>query len=233
MNPADEAAASLDRRTATIDLVAATRTLMHAAATSDLPADDLAEETKAIQDVASRLARRSRPRVLRIPFELPGSIRAQGPDAVWQTYELNPFGIPLQVRFDGDSSHGTFVADGLHEGPPDSLHGGWSAHLMDCMLGGLVQATGAMSVTATLDLRYRHKVPLERRVDLLAEITGRSGRKIRAQGRIEVDGIVCVEARGLFVRVDGGSADQEAAPGAAAPTAAAPTAATTDELSPR
>src|SRR3546814_12418635 len=97
-----------------------------------------------------------------------------GPEAEWNTYALNPFGIPVRVTFDDETSRGSFVPGALHEGPPDSLHGGWSAHLMDCMLGGLVQATGARAVTATLELSYRHRVPLAREVDRKSVVEGKS-----------------------------------------------------------
>nr|WP_179503923.1 PaaI family thioesterase [Nocardioides daedukensis] len=180
---------------------------MHAAATTDLPVDDLATARRAIESVTAELSARARDRVLRIPFDLPAQVRAAGPEAEWNTYALNPFGIPVRVTFDDETSRGSFVPGALHEGPPDSLHGGWSAHLMDCMLGGLVQATGARAVTATLELSYRHRVPLDSEVSMEATITRRDGRKIFAEGWIEHDGVRCVEATALFIRVDGISVD--------------------------
>lgn len=189
-----------DRRPATVELVAATRELMLAVGTTDAPVDDLAEATKAIASLADRLGADTRRRVLRTPFDLPAQVRAAG--TAWHTYVINPFGIPLEIRFDGDRARATLVADALLEGPPEALHGGLSAHLMDCMLGGLVQSTGEMSVTGTLDLRYLSRAPLDVPLELGAEITGRSGRKIHARGWIEHDGVRCVEATGLFIRVE-------------------------------
>lgn len=192
-----------DRRAATVDLIGATRALMLSAATSELPVEDLAEATKLIAEVAERLGSVARPRALRMPLDTPGQIRAAGPGAVWQTYQTNAFGVPLSITFDGDTARATLVANATHEGPPDSVHGGISAHLMDSILGGLVQATGALAVTGTLDLRYLNRTPLDTTLDIFAEITGRSGRKIHARSWIEHQGTRCVEATGLFIRIDG------------------------------
>lgn len=190
-----------DRRAATTELVGATRELMLAVGTTDLPADELAEATKAIAALADRLGADARRRVLRTPFDAPA--RAREDRRVWRSYEVNPFGIPLEIRYAGETARASLVAGALLEGPPDSLHGGFSAHVMDCMLGGLVQATGTKAVTGTLELRYVNRTPLDAELDLFAEVTSRSGRKIHAQGWIEHDGLRCVEATGLFVRVGG------------------------------
>ncbi|WP_200951237.1 PaaI family thioesterase [Nocardioides sp. Root140] len=190
-----------ERRAATVELVEATRALMLAVATTDLPVDDLVEATKSISGLADLLGTETRTRVLRTSFELPAELRGAGEP--WRTYGVNPFGIPLEIHFDGDTARATLVGDALLEGPPDHLHGGFSAHLMDCLLGSLVQGTGERAVTGTLDLRYLSRTPLDAPLDLHAEITGRSGRKIHAVGWIEHEGVRCVEATGLFITIDG------------------------------
>ncbi len=193
-----------ERRAATMELVEATRALMLAVATTDLPVDDVVAATKEIAGVADRLGAEARTRVLRTPFEVPARLREAGEP--WRTYGVNPFGIPLEIHFDGDTARATLIGDALLEGPPDHLHGGFSAHLMDCLLGSLVQGTGEESVTGSLDLRYLSRTPLDVPLDLHAEITGRSGRKIHATGWIEHEGVRCVEATGLFITIAGASA---------------------------
>jgi acyl-coenzyme A thioesterase PaaI-like protein len=81
------------------------------------------------------------------------------------------------------------------------VHGGYLAHLMDCMLGTLIQATGRRSVTGTLDLRYHARTPLDVPLELGARILATSGRKTTAEAWVEVDGARTVEARGLFIEL--------------------------------
>ncbi|KRF21291.1 thioesterase [Nocardioides sp. Soil797] len=186
---------------ATSSLVTATRELMLAVATTEASTEELRAARDAIAAVSASLCRSVRPRVQRMDFDLPARIRDRGPQAHWQTYELNPFGIPLRVHFDGDAANAELRANALHEGPPDHVHGGMSAHLMDCMLGGLVQATGTRSVTATLDLRFIARTPLDEPLQLGSRIVERSGRKVWAEGWIEHRGTRCVEAKGLFLSI--------------------------------
>ncbi|KDE11072.1 hypothetical protein N505_0122835 [Rhodococcus aetherivorans] len=94
------------------------------------------------------------------------------------------------------------IANALHEGPPDSVHGGFSAHLLDCMLGILMQARGSRSLTASLDLRYLRRTSLDEPLDLYSRIVEIEGRKTVAGGWIECRGECTVEARGVFVRVE-------------------------------
>jgi len=82
------------------------------------------------------------------------------------------------------------------------VHGGFSAHLLDCMLGTLMQARGSRSLTASLDLRYLRRTPLDEPLDLYSRIVEIEGRKTVAGGWIECRGECTVEARGVVVRVE-------------------------------
>src|SRR3546814_18579562 len=117
---------------ATTALVAATRPLMHAAATTDLPVDDLATARRAIESVTAELSARARDRVLRIPFDLPAQVRAAGPEAEWNTYALNPFGIPVRVTFADEPFRGSFAPCALPACPPASFLRGWSDTFFSC-----------------------------------------------------------------------------------------------------
>ncbi|QIX28564.1 PaaI family thioesterase [Nocardioides sp. JQ2195] len=176
---------------------------MLAAATTEATPAELEAARAAIAAVTEELGVRVRDRVQRTDLRMPERVRDAGPQAQWQTYDLNPLGVPLRIRFDGDRAYADLVANALHEGPPDLVHGGISAHVMDCMLGGLVRATGTRSVTATLDMRFLAPTPLDQPLQVTSRIVERSGRKVWAEGWIEHDGTRCVEAKGLFIRVDG------------------------------
>ncbi|MFE6508423.1 PaaI family thioesterase [Nocardioides sp. NPDC057767] len=183
-------------------LAAATRRLMLAAATTDLDADELRAARTRMDVLTDDLGRSRRSRVLRADFHAPARARSAGPDRPLPIFRFNPQALPLSVHFDGDTARARTVPNALYEGPPDAVHGGFLAHLMDCMLGTLVQTTGRRAVTATLDMRYLARTPLDLPVDLGARIVAISGRKIVAESWVEVDEERTVEATGLFVELE-------------------------------
>ncbi len=183
------------------ELSAATRRLMLAAATTDVDVEEMRIARARMDELAVLLERRTRPRALRASFDGPSLAREAGPEAIWPIFRFNPQARPLDLRFDGDTASATTIPNALYEGPPESVHGGFLAHLMDCMLGTLVQTTGRRAVTATLDMRYRARTPLDRPIELGARIVEASGRKIVAEAWVEADGVRTVEATGLFIEL--------------------------------
>ncbi|SEK73288.1 Thioesterase superfamily protein [Blastococcus sp. DSM 46786] len=189
-----------ERQQASIGLVAAARELMLAAALTDLEAGDLLAAQELVGRATALLGGRTRPRVLRPSFAGPAEARDAGEPYPMSVH--NPMGLPLVIRFGSPTEcRGTVTANALCEGPPESLHGGWSAWLMDCMLGILVQGQGRPAVTGTLAVRYLHRTPLDAPLELGSRIVDRDGRKITVEGWIEHDGQRTVEARGLFVEL--------------------------------
>lgn len=183
-------------------LVTTTRRLMRAVATTDVAVDDMEAAERALASVAESLEQRRGRRHRRIPFDSAGIARVQDGQP-WEHFSFNPLGIPLVMYLHGTRARATLDLDALHEGPPELLHGGFSAGLMDALLGSLVQAQGVRSVTAKLELRFRRAVPLDTKVVLGGEVVESEGRKTWAEGWIEHDGARAVEARGLFVRMPG------------------------------
>ena len=183
------------------ELAAATRRLMLAAATTDVEVDEIRAARDRMDELTATLGRRTRARALRASFDEPARAREIGPELAWPVFRYNPQALPLAIRFDGDAAYATTVPNALYEGPPESVHGGYLAHLMDCMLGTLVQASGRRSVTGTLDLRYHARTPLDVPLELGARILTTTGRKTTAEAWVEVDGARTVEARGLFIEL--------------------------------
>lgn len=193
---------SAELRAATVELVTATRALMLAAATTTADVDTVRAAAASMAELTELLSVRPRSRVLRPDFDGPARSRDTNGELSWIQFSHNPMGIPLEIRFGADDAWARLVPNALHEGPRDNVHGGFSAHLMDCMLGTLMQARGSRSLTASLDLRFLRRTPLDEPLDLYARIVGIEGRKTIAEGWIECHGERTVEARGVFVRVD-------------------------------
>ena len=98
----------------------------------------------------------------------------------------------------------TFVPRPEHRGPPGVLHGGLAATVLDATMAALSLALDRIhTMTATLELKYRHPVPIDGqpvRCEAWRE-RPESRRAQRVHGRIVLaDGTVAVEAVGLFVR---------------------------------
>lgn len=186
---------------ATAALVAATRTLMLAAATTTADIDAIRAASTSITEVADILGARPRSRPLRPALDGPARSRETGGQVPWTQFSHNPMGIPLAIYFGEDDARARLVPNALHEGPPDIMHGGFAAHLLDCMLGTLMQARGVRSVTASLELQYPRPTPLGEPLDLYSRIVDTVGRKTIAEGWIECNGERTVEARGIFVSV--------------------------------
>jgi len=187
-------------RVAVLDLVDATHRLNLAVATTDLDEATLRRARGVLDDLATELGECRRDRVVRVGFEAPGIAREAG--LPYRICAMNPWGVPLEVEFGTDEAHATLVANALHEGPMDSVHGGVGAWLMDTMLGLIMQAQDQPAVTARLEIDYRARTPLDEPLTLRARVARREGRKTWIEGWIEHDGRHTLEATGLFVEVD-------------------------------
>jgi len=196
----DDPAPDADRQDALVDLVATTRELMLAVGRTDATAAELRRSREVLQEVTRTLAARARPGIVRADSDGPTlAARAGRP---WTIARYNPYGLPLEVRFDEGGASAVFTADALAEGPPGCVHGGVSAWLMDTMLGVLVQAEGVPSVTGTLDLRFLAPTPLGCELELRSRVTERAGRRTRAEGWVAHEGRRTVEAVGTFYRYE-------------------------------
>jgi len=181
---------------ATLDLVSATRRLMAHAATSAAGPDQLRRAREAIDAVVADLGTPN-PRMHRVTLDEGAAERVRAGE-VWRMFPHNPMAYPLQIAIDGRRAHAELVPGALLEGPPDYVHGGFSAHLLDALLGTLVQVAVRPAYTAQLDLTFRRPTLLDVPTTVEGVIDEVDGRKIRATGWICHHGERTMEARGLF-----------------------------------
>jgi acyl-coenzyme A thioesterase PaaI-like protein len=86
-------------------------------------------------------------------------------------------------------------------GPPDAAHGGIVAAYLDEILGGaVVRATGKISVTGELTVRYVRPVPTETPLLGRGRLVADHGRYVDVEGSLEEFGAarVVATARGRF-----------------------------------
>lgn len=98
---------------------------------------------------------------------------------------------------------GRVRCNGLYEGPPRGVHGGYVAGLFDDVLGQTIPLVpGPTAVTGTLEVKYRKVTPLDTELVFLAWVHHASGRRIHAKATCHAGEVLTAEAEALFVRVD-------------------------------
>ena len=84
----------------------------------------------------------------------------------------NPIGLKLDFIFDGTTLKTRFVPRKEHQGYTDIVHGGIIAALLDEVMVKLAIERGMPAVTARMDIRLKHALPVGEEVTVEAEITG-------------------------------------------------------------
>jgi acyl-coenzyme A thioesterase PaaI-like protein len=178
-------------------LAEATRELIDASLHTTVDHATVEEVTAALETLTARLAKERDPGFLGVKIGPDGSGRNHGNAVVGLR---NPFAPPLKVEKTSDgTAFAAFRLGAAYEGPPDLVHGGVSALILDQMLGEAAAAGGAPGMTGRLALTYRRPTPLG---DLSAKawIHEVDGHKTTVKGHIlGPDGQPTVEAEGLFI----------------------------------
>jgi acyl-coenzyme A thioesterase PaaI-like protein len=155
------------------------------------------EVTEVIGTLTEILRKESNPGYLGVRIAPDGSGRNHGNAVVGLR---NPFAPPLEFeQTDEGTAFTSFHLGAAYEGPPDLVHGGVSALILDQLLGMAAAAAGAPGMTGKLNLTYRRPTPLG---DLSAKawVHEVEGHKTIVHGHIiGPDGLPTVEAEGTFV----------------------------------
>ncbi|WP_153504525.1 PaaI family thioesterase [Cumulibacter manganitolerans] len=144
----------------------------------------------------------------------PGSLgRVRGADE-WGGNPANPvdgrrnaFAQPLQIHRDYENQRAAarFSLGAPYEGPPEHIHGGVIAMLLDQVMGMVPAFTDTPRMTAYLNVTYRRPSPLMAELGVEAWVDRIEGRKTFVTGRIaDADGRTTAEAEALFVALKPG-----------------------------
>jgi hypothetical protein len=187
------------------DLASATRQLSEAVVTTNATVQEIDMMTKKILAHASELNAADRLYGQR-QFEERGD--GTKPDLTLELNALggwsNPITPGINVRLEEDRAYGNVRCGWAYEGPPESVHGGIIAAILDYFLGKAQLLAGGYGVTAGLNVRYRKLVPLNTDLQLEAWCEKQEGRKIFMKGVIKNNGEVVAEGEGIFIRIPGG-----------------------------
>jgi len=113
----------------------------------------------------------------------------------------NPIGLHLdQFSLTDGTVEAWFTPRPEYRGFVGSLHGGVAATALDEILAwATILNLGFMSVTATLDLRYRSPLTTGRPYCARGRVDDASGRRLRVSGELLAGDRTVVSARGLYV----------------------------------
>ncbi len=100
--------------------------------------------------------------------------------------------------------HGKILFGSGAQGPPDHVHGGAMAAILDEAMGGVAWMCGHPVVAANLDISFRNMLPLDTACVVEAEIVSVDGRKVRTRGvlRNREGDKVFSEGTALFIVLD-------------------------------
>lgn len=113
----------------------------------------------------------------------------------------NPIGLSVSFRLEENGDVVTeFTPQAHHQGYPGVCHGGILYALLDETIGRATYRNGLMTVTGSMEIRYRKPVPIGSRVRLLGRLVADRGRLLEGEGEAVLeDGSVAAEARGKFL----------------------------------
>lgn len=112
----------------------------------------------------------------------------------------NPIAPPLVIHHEPDGLvWSEFVLGAAYEGPPDTVHGGVCALVLDHVLGATAHQPDKPAFTGTLTLRYRRPTALGRPLRAQAHVERVEGVKTFAVGHLADEHGITVEADGIFI----------------------------------
>ena len=113
----------------------------------------------------------------------------------------NPIAPPVEFTVDGDRVRGLGRFGAQYCGPPNHVHGGVVAAVMDELLGAVNVVNDLGAMTGTLTVRYRRPTPLFEEIRMEGRTAGSDGRKVFARGEMWHGENLLAEAEGIFIQV--------------------------------
>lgn len=117
----------------------------------------------------------------------------------------NPIGLKLNFRDEDGKAKAEFIPSKHHQSWPGVIHGGLICALLDEAMGYVTFFRGLRTLTAKMELRFRHPVKIGQKLLLTAEILDHRKKLIQTVGRVELeDGTVLVESKAVMFEVQKG-----------------------------
>jgi acyl-coenzyme A thioesterase PaaI-like protein len=118
--------------------------------------------------------------------------------------DLNPIGLQLEFKMDGDWAVAQFVPRPEHQGYPGYVHGGIVSSLLDEAMGWATYGKGIWALTGRLETRFRDIVPTNELLTVRGCITRDRGRTLDVVAELrDNDGKLLADSKGLMFRATG------------------------------
>lgn len=129
------------------------------------------------------------------------SIRRHYDDGCFACGRDNPIGLHLDdFHLDEGTVSARFSPRADYRGAGTTLHGGVAATALDeILVWACILTESVMTVTGTIELRYRKPVHVYESIVVSAGVDERRGRRLRVSGGLSVEGDTRVTASGLFL----------------------------------
>ncbi len=184
-------------------IATAMRDLIEASTTSAIDPAEAESIADNIETMAARLRKHKQLRGVIAHAKTYGSFPVANHEMLSVGGASHPMAPGLRHWDDGDKVRGTVTFDWAYEGPPNHVHGGWVAAILDHFMGMAQIRAGAPGMTGGLDVRYLQPTPLNRKLDLVATLERLSDRKTRVEATLGCEDTVTASATAVFVKPKG------------------------------
>jgi uncharacterized protein (TIGR00369 family) len=117
----------------------------------------------------------------------------------------NPQGLQLKLKFDDDTKTavGEYAATELQEGPPNIIHAGIIAALLDETMITVNKYLDCVAITSELTIRYLQPAFINENLYIRGWFVKKSKRVIENRAEIENEmGKIVARAKGKYIEVD-------------------------------
>jgi acyl-coenzyme A thioesterase PaaI-like protein len=116
--------------------------------------------------------------------------------------DLNPAGLKLEFRFEGNKAVADFLPEKRHQGYPGLMHGGVMSAALDEAMGWAMYGLGVWAVTGKMEVKFRQPLPLHQKATVSGEVIRNRGRWLEMRGEIRSgEGKLMAESYALFMRL--------------------------------
>jgi uncharacterized protein (TIGR00369 family) len=115
--------------------------------------------------------------------------------------QKNPIGLKLRFAWDGRVARAEFIPNKLHQGWVGLVHGGIITCLLDEAMSYAALFSGANSLTAKMQTRFRRPLQIDESLAVTASLTKKTRRLVEAQAEVSLrDGTIVADSKAtMFV----------------------------------
>jgi acyl-coenzyme A thioesterase PaaI-like protein len=111
----------------------------------------------------------------------------------------NPAGLKLCFEWDGSTATAEFIPQQVHQGWPNTVHGGLMCAILDEALGWAARHQGINGVTGKIEARLKQPVLVGQRIRISATVTKATRKLVKTRAVMTLpDGTVAAEAVGII-----------------------------------